>query len=79
MPIPDTAFPLVLPDDEDSEVLSEGITPRDYFAAAAMNGLLASFSFTVTDETSLPQIFRAKKLVEASWGFADAMLIQREL
>lgn len=62
------AFPF--PSDADSgEPGDTGMTLRDYFAAKALQGLIASFP------TSLPPAVMAS---EAAYQYADAMLKARE-
>lgn len=48
---------------------SEGMTLRDYFAAAALTGLLASDEYSSYDP---------KTLAEYAYGQANAMLVERE-
>ena len=57
-----------------------GVTLRDYFSAAALNGLLSNPHATQTllmqkgnDPTK-----SAKEIIEQSWAAADAMLAERE-
>lgn len=47
-------------------IVSEGMTLRDYFAAAALPGLIASYLRTVNDDAKL------------AYEYADAMLAERE-
>lgn len=60
------AFPSVVPTFESNKVI-EGMTLRDYFAAAALSGLMAN----PNDKTGLD-------MVERSFQLADAMLAERE-
>ena len=60
------AFPLI---GDWSQVKKEGMTLRDYFAAKALQGLIASFP------TSLPPAVMAS---EAAYQYADAMLKERD-
>ena len=55
---------------------STGISLRDYFAAAAMQGWLASFS----EESSHPAdtSFGAQALAQQSYAIADAMMEKRD-
>ena len=46
----------------------EGMSLRDYFAAAALSGAVAN-----------PNFISAEKRVEAAWYYADAMLKARNL
>ena len=62
------AFPTII----NSEVL-RGMTLRDYFAAAAMQGILAS-----STEWSDVSWDRCKAMVEDSFNIADEMLKARE-
>lgn len=66
------AFPYVLPADKekgwDADV-NEGITIRDYFAAKAMQGMIAHFGLAETYKT----------LASTSYGIAEEMLKQRRI
>lgn len=52
-----------------------GMTLRDYFAAAAMQGWLASYGEDATHPASRD---KADDVAEMSYALADAMLKQRE-
>ena len=63
------AFPFIEPAVDDAvKAYHPGITLRDYFAAKAMQGIIASFP------TSLPPSVTAS---EAAYQYADAMLKAR--
>lgn len=59
------AFPIVA----HKEVLSQGMTLRDYFAAAALTGLLASGQYSSMCDYDA---------IKDSYRYADYMLIGRE-
>ncbi len=59
-----------LPDGNDAVAEQAGMTLRDYFAAKAMQGLLAS------DDPTGP-FYSAKEVAEFSYEQADAMLAER--
>lgn len=63
------AFPVVI----DNQVLDDGMTLRDYFAARAMQGMLANPKLE-------EQILKAGQswIEESAWAVADAMLKARE-
>ncbi|HDR2785785.1 TPA: hypothetical protein QCJ60_005193 [Enterobacter sichuanensis] len=70
----DTAFPT---DESNYEKIwsSPGMTLRDYFAAKAMSGWLASFS----ESDAHPSVSgKCDAVAEASYALADAMLKARE-
>jgi hypothetical protein len=87
----DSAFPRTVtdwnPDSEKREVTSEGgMSLRDYFAAKAMQGLIAepvehgrtSFSAWITEDfTSTKDTKRPDRLATAAYRMADAMLKAR--
>lgn len=60
----------------------EGMTLRDYFAAMALQGILAAMPFTEPGETCVEEVVNGKRggLLEsrAAYRYADAMLKQRE-
>ena len=62
------AFPFVIIDGNEARVVSTGITARDYFAAAALQGMLASSGSNTMSER------------DAAWAYkyADALLKERE-
>jgi len=66
------AFPQIDPDPNGESIMFEGKSMRDYFAASALQGLIASQS---GDDVGLPNPDFA-----ADWAFryADAMLEARE-
>jgi hypothetical protein len=53
--------------------MSDEVTLRDTFAAAALTGLLAGRKFTALDDAIV-----AEPYAEAAYGIADAMLRERE-
>ena len=64
------AFPTEAYDlDRKGYVREEGMTLRDYFAAKAMQGNLASWPED--------QLFNPKDIAEHAYGVADAMLAER--
>lgn len=63
-----SAFPVATWDREQMRYIGEGMTLRDYFAAKAMQGLLADLE---SDD--------AEAISTASYLIADAMLKAREL
>lgn len=54
----------------------QGMTLRDYFAAKAMEGFIATFGKTQNTSSVLEL---ADDISEMSYGIADQMLKQREL
>ena len=58
-----TAFPIVA---SSKEIVEEGMTLRDYFAAQCLSGLCARDPFD------------AKQIANIAYGIADAMLKQRD-
>ena len=67
------AFPLSTVDPYDRSVTTcDGMTLRDYFAAKAMQGILAGEHPIVREPDPLPM------LAKAAYGMADAMLKARE-
>lgn len=64
-----SAFPVHAKYDEET-VLNEGMTLRDYFAAHAMQGMLAACVGWSEQEQ--------KRLAKCSYMMADQMLIERE-
>jgi hypothetical protein len=52
----------------------EGMTVRDYFAAAALTGFLAGRNINALDAS----FYTAKKAAESCYGYADAMLAARD-
>ena len=69
------AFPHVWVDDGRPAVIAAGMTLRDYFAAAAMQGWLASF----LGESRHPVVAgNDKHVAQLSYEMADAMLKERE-
>jgi hypothetical protein len=65
-----SAFPVA----PDTYYHQEGMTLRDYFAAKAMQGWLASFSCESRHPT---ESGGAKYVAAASYAMADAMLAER--
>lgn len=67
-----SAFPYIIPADKekgwDAEII-EGISMRDYFAAKAMQGMVAHFGLAGTYKT----------LASTSYEIAEEMLKQRSL
>jgi hypothetical protein len=67
----DNAFPLVIQLEDPFEVLYEtGMTLRDYFAAKAMQGMIARTNRGVEDDPS--------DISNEAYGYADAMIKARE-
>lgn len=54
---------------EQNQNWSEGMTLRDYFAAKAISGLCGSHSH---------RLHCAQEIAVLAYGFADAMLIERD-
>ena len=66
------AFPLAFPDSmDDRQNVRYGMTLRDYFAAKAMQGILAG---TLTPQ----EVWSQDEVAELAYNVADAMLKARE-
>ncbi|HCU0614060.1 TPA: hypothetical protein OUF56_004112 [Enterobacter bugandensis] len=75
-PIPNADFQTFAPGTvEEYKRIQSGMTLRDYFAAKAMQGWLASFS----ESDDHPYVSgKCDAVAEASYALADAMLKARE-
>ena len=62
------AYPTTRQGDGNRFLFEDGMTLRDYFAASAMQGMLANPATRPED---------AVTVVETAWAFADAMLVER--
>ena len=60
------------------EVIQQGMTLRDYFAAKVLQGLVANPEVIKVLSKDGEKESLYKGLVENSFGIADTMLIQRE-
>ena len=60
------------------EVIKQGMTLRDYFAAKVLQGLVANPEVIKVLSKDGEKESLYKGLVENSFGIADTMLIQRE-
>lgn len=70
------AFPSTTPDGQHWE---SGMSLRDYFAASAMQGMLASGHQEAIEKLAIQAEGNAAKgIALAAYGFADAMLKARE-
>lgn len=69
LPVPEADAPFI----EKREVVYHGLTLRDYFAAAALQGLLAYGAQTLDE--NIPE---ETALTKDAYLFADAMLAERE-
>ena len=70
------AFPCesnILVNGKQATVPTQGMTLRDYFAAKAMQGFMASADAALTGTINLPN------LAYNSYAIADSMLVQRSL
>lgn len=65
------AFPLSFQRDDGYKVLHAGMELRDYFAAKAMQTMLADTNFTDLD-------FNPKHICEYAYKTADMMIAQRK-
>lgn len=75
------AFPL--PGDEGGSFAARGMTLRDYFAAAAVNGLLAADAGTTQEAEAIGAVLwcDANSLggtARRAYAIADAMLAERD-
>ena len=66
-----SAFPVVLDDNQENDVYG-GMTLRDYFAAKAMEGIMASPS-----DSGWTKYDDQHEIAKASYDMADAMLEER--
>lgn len=57
------------------ELVSEGMTLRDYFAIETLNGMLQNSDFLITNENETV----GEKLIRSAYEMADAMLKAREV
>jgi hypothetical protein len=73
-PSREAAFPLYIPESGDLEAeCNEGMTLRDYFAAAAMQGIMAAPAESGWDSESQPE-----DIATAAYQVADAMMEARK-
>ena len=66
------AFPQVRYDNDEHPIWQPGVSVRDYFAAAALNGLLASAGFVTATVRITFEHYSA-----CAYHHADAMLAER--
>lgn len=61
-----------------AEVGMSGMTLRDYFAAKAMQGIIASGSMEIANQQGITTEMNEKAVAFASFSIADAMLTARK-
>lgn len=71
------AFPTLESNGERLILTDAGMTLRDYFAAEALDGLLASLDKRVWDSEDSYGAYVARKISKFSYLLADAMLEER--
>lgn len=73
------AFPFCTQDSQGNEFNNEvGLTMRDYFAAKAMQGLLVKQAPLITNIKNGRENSTFKDFSAVAFGYADAMLAERE-
>lgn len=70
------AFPTVEANYHNENMRSEGLSIRDYFAAKALNGIIASGNLKQA-QTLAAQIEQIEQVAMAAYSYADAMLLER--
>lgn len=81
------AFPVTTPTMDSRGIpfnyIEHGMSLRDYFAAAAMKGIIASFANIenqkmVVEEANIQNIHPKARVSIAAYEYADAMLAERD-
>ena len=72
-----SAFPVPTPESTDGRTHDGGMSLRDYFAAAALTGLIGDFMKSAASNKSDPEKSK-DSLVGACYHVADAMLAARK-